>query len=187
MNKKRNQLRIIGGEWRSRVIEFPDAIGLRPTPARIRETLFNWLMNDIVGSCCLDLYSGSGILGFEAASRGAKKIIQIENNYAVYQVLLKNQQQLKAQNVSVIYQDAQQFLLTTTEQFDLVFCDPPFAKNLMISSCHLLEEKGCLSATAKIYIEMPHQQKLIGLPVNWECLKAKTAGMVDYYLFQIKS
>ena len=179
-----NSLRIIGGEWRSRQIAFDDAPGLRPTPARVRETLFNWLQADVAGSCCLDLYAGSGALGFEAASRGAKHVLQVERNPEVCQKLHSNIAKLAAQQIQVQQADVSQFLHGPAQSFNLVFLDPPFAQNLLAPSCALLEDKGWLAPYAKIYLEAERGLALDALPVNWQCLKHKTAGEVSYYLFQ---
>ena len=179
-----NKLTINGGKWRSRVLKFPNTPGLRPTPARVRETLFNWLQHDIVGKNCLDLYAGSGALGFEAASRGANIVVQIEQNALVANALIENKTLLAADSITVIQQDVATFLNSHPKPYDLVFLDPPFAKNLIAQTCVLLEQRGWLSETAKIYIESERQLQLTGLPDNWRCLKQKQAGEVSYQLFE---
>ncbi|MCK5872545.1 MAG: 16S rRNA (guanine(966)-N(2))-methyltransferase RsmD [Methylococcales bacterium] len=181
MNSK---LRVIGGNWRSRQIEFDEVDGLRPTASRIRETLFNWLQNDVAGSSCLDLFAGSGALSFEAASRGAKKVCQVENNARVCRKLHENALKLSANAIKVRQRDAFQFLSGEAEPFNLVFIDPPFHKGLAIQSCQWLDEKGWLTAHAKIYLEVERGLSLDGIPAQWQCLKQKSAGEVDYYLFQ---
>ena len=150
-----NKLRIIGGEWRSRVISFNDTPDLRPTPSRVRETLFNWLQDDITGSRCLDLFSGSGALGFEAASRGAKKVTLVENNPQACQKLRMTIELLKATQVQVVNGDVLGILAGAAEAYDLVFLDPPFAHNCTMVVCHLLEDNGWLQQNAKIYVEAP--------------------------------
>ena len=179
-----NKLRIIGGDWRSRQISFDDAPGLRPTPARVRETLFNWLQMDVLNSRCLDLYAGSGALGFEAASRGAKRVVQVENNIKACQKLRENIAVLAAKQITVLAQDATQYLQGAAEAFDLVFLDPPFGQNLLPPVCQLLEQHGWLSPYAKIYVEAEKQLILSDMPANWQLLKHKTAGEVGYHLFQ---
>ncbi|MDD5273004.1 MAG: 16S rRNA (guanine(966)-N(2))-methyltransferase RsmD [Methylovulum sp.] len=179
-----NKLRIIGGDWRSRQIAFDDADGLRPTPARVRETLFNWLHVDIIGSRCLDLYAGSGALSFEAASRGAKAVVQVEQNPLVCRNLKANADKLGATQIKIIQTDAFRYLAGNAEMFDVVFIDPPFALNLTAQSCHWLEDKGWLSPQAKIYVESASHVPLEGLPGNWQLLKSKVAGEVAYQLFQ---
>lgn len=178
-----NKLRIIGGEWRSRQILFDDADGLRPTPARVRETLFNWLHYEIIGSRCLDLYAGSGALGFEAASRGAKAVVQVEQNPTVCRCLKANADKLAATQIKIVQSDAFRYLAGNAEQFDLVFIDPPFALDLAAQSCQWLEDKGWLSPQAKIYVESASHAPLAGLPENWRLLKDKVAGDVAYRLF----
>jgi len=123
----KNKLRIIGGDWRSRQLSFVDAPGLRPTPARVRETLFNWLQYGIFGKQCLDLYAGSGALGFEAASRGAKSVIQVENNVQACRCLKDNALTLSAADrIKVVQSDVLRYLAGDAQAFDVVFLDPPF-------------------------------------------------------------
>lgn len=180
----KNKLRIIGGDWRSRQLSFVDAPGLRPTPARVRETLFNWLQYEIVGKQCLDLYAGSGALGFEAASRGAKSVIQVESNSEACRCLKDNAALLSAEQVHVVHSDVLRYLSGAAKVFDVVFLDPPFGQNLVIQTCKLLEEKGWLAKQAKIYIETERNFDFIGMPENWRQLKSKSAGEVGYHLFE---
>ncbi len=179
-----NKLRIIGGDWRSRQIKFVDAPGLRPTPARVRETLFNWLQNDIVGSRCLDLFAGSGALGFEAASRGARAVVQVESNAEVCRFLKTNTIALEANQIRIVQQEVFRYLAVDAEPFDVVFLDPPFALNIATQTCHWLEDKGWLARFAKIYVEIESKQQLEKMPANWALLRHKTAGDVGYYLFE---
>lgn len=179
-----NKLRIIGGAWRSRQISFDDAPGLRPTPGRVRETLFNWLQADVPNSRCLDLYAGSGALGIEAASRGAKSVIQVENNFKTCQKLVENCQKLGANQVQVVQQDVIQYLQNGCEQFDLVFLDPPFGLDLVQESCRLLDDSGWLADFGKIYIESERHLVLNHIPDGWRLLKQNSAGEVAFYLFQ---
>ena len=179
----KNKLRIIGGKWRSRQLPFADVPGLRPTPARIRETLFNWLQYDIAGSQCLDLFAGSGALGVEAVSQGAERVVQVENNLAACRLLKANTVLLEARQMQIVRQDVFRFLAGDTEPFDLVFLDPPFDKNLAEQCCHWLEDKGWLAKTAKIYVEVESRQTLQDMPENWKLLKSGKAGEVGYYLF----
>ncbi len=181
----KNQIRIIGGQWRSRQISFYDVPGLRPTPVRVRETLFNWLQYDIPGSRCLDLYAGSGALGFEAASRGAKSIVQVENSPDACRALKENAVKLAATQVKVVQSDVFRYLSGGAESFNIVFLDPPFGCNLIAQTCQWLEDKGWLSQQAKIYVETESKLKFLDeLPENWQSLKSKTAGDVGYHLFQ---
>jgi len=179
-----NKLKIIGGNWRSRCVTFVDAPGLRPTPARVRETVFNWLRNDIIGSRCLDLYAGSGALGFEAASRGAKSVIQVEKCAPACRALKENAIALAANQIKIVQMDVFRYLAGDAEAFDVVFIDPPFAMGLTVQTCQWLEEKGWLSSHAKIYVEAESTLKLDGMPPNWRQLKSKVAGEVGYHLFE---
>ncbi len=207
----KNKLRIIGGAWRSRQLGFVDAPGLRPTPARVRETLFNWLQYDISGKQCLDLYAGSGALGFEAASRGAKSVIQVESNIHACRSLRDNAVALSAEAIDIVQSDVLRYLETDPLVFDVVFLDPPFGLNLVLPTCQSLEENGWLAKHAKIYVEternfdfscgasMPRTltgglamqigdiadlSLAISMPENWRLLKSKTAGEVGYHLFE---
>jgi 16S rRNA (guanine966-N2)-methyltransferase len=124
---KPNEVRIIGGEWRSRRIRFPPREGLRPTPDRVRETLFNWLGQDLTGLSCLDLFAGSGALGFEAASRGAKRVVMVESDRAAYAALEHNRDALAARQVELVRGDALEFVRRDKRDYDVIFLDPPFA------------------------------------------------------------
>jgi len=177
------KLRIIGGEWRSRIIPVVDLPGLRPTTDRVRETLFNWLQNDIPGARCLDLFAGSGALGFEAASRECKSVLMLETQHEAAKVLASNIQTLKAENIQLLQQDALAWLKSKpSQQFDIVFIDPPFASDYMQQVCQLLEQNNCLSEHACIYLEMDSQYELPELPNSWTVVRQKKAGQVSYYL-----
>lgn len=130
-NNPRNQVRIIGGELRRRVLHFPDTAGLRPTPDRVRETLFNWLGQDMTGVTCLDAFAGSGALGFEAASRNAARVVMLETARPALDALKKNQQTLRAVNVEILAADASGWMGHCREAFDIIFLDPPFSSGLM--------------------------------------------------------
>ncbi len=178
-----NKLRIIGGTWRSRQISIVDAPHLRPTPARLRETLFNWLHYDISGSRCLDLYAGSGALSFEAASRGAKSVVQVENNPVACRALKDNAVALAAQHIKIVQNDVFRYLAGDVETFDVVFLDPPFGMALATQTCQWLEHQGWLTPHAKIYVETESHLKLEGLPEHWQLLKHKRSGEVAAFLF----
>lgn len=180
----RNKLRIIAGEWRSRQLPFEDAEDLRPTPARVRETLFNWLRNDVFGGRCLDLYAGSGALGVEAASRGAAYVVQVERNARACRQLKANCDTLGARQIKIVQQEVMRFLAGDAEPFDLVFLDPPFGKKLAGETCRWLEDKGWLAKRAKVYVEVEKGFALQNIPGNWRRLNKKSAGEVDYYLYE---
>jgi 16S rRNA (guanine966-N2)-methyltransferase len=179
-----NRVRIIGGEWRGRIIEFVDADGLRPTKDLIRETLFNWLQFDLPGSRCLDAFAGSGALGFEAASRGAAEVVMVEAAAQVSAQLRRQARVLQAAQVEVVNSTLQQYLQQTGKPFDVVFLDPPFAADLLAASCGLLQSQGRLRAGARIYMEASRAAGLPVLPAGWSWLKQKQSGDVAYGLAQ---
>ncbi len=180
----KGKLRIIAGEWRSRQLVFEDMPGLRPTPARVRETVFNWLQTDVIASHCLDLFAGSGALGFEAASRRAKSVVMVENNVQACRLINENKVKLAAEKIKIVQRDVFKFLSGEATPFDVVFLDPPFAKGMAQQTCQWLEDKGWLAPQAKVYVEVESQLVLDGMPENWQCLKQKKAGEVAYYLFE---
>ncbi len=182
------QLRIIGGEWRGRKLNFPEVEGLRPTPDRVRETLFNWLALYIPGGRCLDLFSGSGALGFEALSRGAAQVTLIDNSAVVIRQLRQNIQDLKTQSAELITGSALDWLEKRSSdlevQFDVVFIDPPFRQQLAEQCCLLLEQKSMLADHAMIYLETEKELTNPMVPDNWELYREKTAGQVTYRLYK---
>lgn len=146
-----NRVRIIGGRYRRRLLEFPGGAGLRPTPDRVRETLFNWLGQDLPGWTCLDLFAGSGALGFEAASRGAGRVVMIERERAALDALEKNRAVLGASQVEILRADAPAWLAGSRETFDLIFVDPPFDSGL---AAPLLAQLGShLKSGGQAYVE----------------------------------
>ena len=181
----KNELRIIGGTWRSRKLRFPDAPGLRPTADRVRETLFNWLGQNLEELTCLDLFAGSGALGFEAASRGARRVVMVEQAGEAVQALKSNCDLLAAKaSVQLVQMDARRYLQGEPETFDVVFLDPPFHMNLLPAVCQMLEVRGWLAAGSRVYLESESDSTLEGLPENWHSLRAKKAGDVAYRLYQ---
>ena len=177
-----NQIRIIGGKWRGRKLKFPPIETLRPTPNRVRETLFNWLSPVIKDAHCLDLFAGSGALGFEALSRGAKHVVFIEQNKKILEYLTANQEMLGCVDAEALCLNAEDYLKQTSRSFDIVFLDPPFHLDLISKCCTLLESKKLLAHNAHIYIETETKPEHIQLPDGWEILKHKKAGQVYYYL-----
>jgi 16S rRNA (guanine966-N2)-methyltransferase len=182
-NRAQNQLRIIGGRWRGRKLPFAALPGLRPTPDRVRETLFNWLAPVIQGSRCLDLYAGSGALGLEAASRGAAAVVMVDQAGEAVGLLREQLAVLGADGVNVIQADVLQWLRGPAQAFDIVFLDPPFRQRLLTESMSLLEAYGWLAADAFIYIEAEkdHQPDL---PEGWTIYRSKQAGQVGYQLIR---
>ncbi|KKM17807.1 hypothetical protein LCGC14_1672050 [marine sediment metagenome] len=177
-------IRIIGGTLRGRKISFPNIQGLRPTGDRIRETLFNWLQPDIGDSRCLDLFSGSGALGFESASRGAAEVVMVESDSHAYMQLKQQAELLKTSVCKLHHQTAQQFISSAQGHFDIVYIDPPFSAQLWASIADSLVLQSLLRAGAKIYLEQPRQMAIDTLPPSWFLLKEKQAGDVIYCLFE---
>lgn len=176
------QLRIIGGRWRGRRLTFPAVPGLRPTPDRVRETLFNWLTPFIDGARCLDLFAGSGALGLEALSRGAGDVVFVERDRRVVRTLRENLKTLGA--VADIHPaDALDWLSRdgSSEPFDIVFLDPPFGRNLLTPVCEHLEHYGWLKPGAGIYLES-EPYWVLKVPDNWEVIRQQRAGAVMYRL-----
>ena len=179
-----NRLRIIGGQWRGRKLDFPDIEGLRPTPDRVRETLFNWLQADIHGARCLDLFAGSGALGLEALSRGASRTVLVDNSATVVRQLEQNLVTLHCDNAKVVHLSAEDFLKRGPgdSRYDVVFLDPPFGKGLISICAQLLDENQWLAPGARIYLESEHELVLDQLPASWHIDREKTAGQVAYRL-----
>ena len=179
------QVRVIGGEWRGRKLAVPDAEGLRPTPDRVRETLFNWLQFSIAGKTCLDAFTGSGALAVEALSRGAVEVTAIERDIKVTKQLSKLLSPLAGERLKLINADALSWLEQQPAQpFEVVFLDPPFGLPLLEPACQLLEEKGWLVENALIYVEQAKQQAgLVHLPANWILQKDKQVGDVHFSLY----
>ena len=178
----KNQLRIIGGEWKRRSLPFASIEGLRPTPDRVRETLFNWLMWDIQNAQVLDLCSGSGALGFEALSRSAAKVIMIEPNPTQTRFLKENIQLLKAENCQLLTLTAQQALNKLNGGFDVVFLDPPYSLDLWQELAELAEP--LISPNAYIYVEADRDLSQLKLPASWQKIKETKAGQVRAGLYQ---
>ena len=177
-----NQVRIIGGRWRGRRLRFPPLEGLRPTPDRVRETLFNWLAPVIEGACCLDLFAGSGALGIEALSRGAAEVVLVERHPLAVRQLRENLALLGMDSAQVIQADALSWLRRRAQAFDIVLLDPPFGGKLLVPVCAALEQDGWLAANARIYLETESALQDLELPQNWTLVRDKTAGQVSYRL-----
>ena len=177
-----NRVRIIAGQWRGRKLAFPDRPGLRPTPDRVRETLFNWLQPVIPGARCLDLFAGSGALGWEALSRGAAEVVMVDSDSQVVQSLKESGKQLAPQGLSVIRSTALDYLAGPAKPFDIVFLDPPFRQGLLTGCIHQLENSGWLAPHAWIYMESETSLQASTLPPGWEISRSKRAGQVSYNL-----
>ncbi len=184
--KNSNTLRIIGGDWRSRKLPFIDAPGLRPTPDRIRETLFNWLQAHIHGARCLDMFAGSGALGFEALSRGAKDLIFIEKHPACAKQLLENIKLLNAE-AEVVNADALNFLSkiqSPNQAFDIVFLDPPYRLGLIEKSVKYLASENLIDTSTLLYVEHETEESFVWDKLGFQIVKEAKAGQVHSFLLK---
>ena len=179
MHSNKGKIRIIGGEYRGRKIQVPDRPDLRPTPDRVRETLFNWLGQSLDGLSCLDLFAGSGALGFEAASRGAARVVMVEQDRAVFESLRKTRETIGARSVEVVLDDAFAYL-RKAQAFDVVFLDPPFRQNALPAVFRQLKTAPGM----RVYAESS-EPFVPGEP--WRELKRARAGQVSYQLFEWRS
>lgn len=181
----RNMLRIIGGRWRSRRLDFVADEGLRPTSDRVRETLFNWLAADVRDARCADLFSGSGALGLEALSRGAAHCDFVDTNRASVVAIQRHLHSLGAEGQADCHHcSAEAFLARGGERFDIVFLDPPFGQGLVAPACELLQRGDRLNPGALVYIETATSDVLPAPPAGWELHRDKTAGAVQYRLYR---
>lgn len=176
------RVRIIGGKWRGRRLRFPPLAGLRPTPDRVKETLFNWLSTRVAGARCLDLFAGSGSLGFEAASRGAGEVVMVESNPQLARNLRLEASALDPDTIRVCEADALSWIGAERGTFDIVFLDPPFEQRLLAPACRRLDAGWLLAEGASVYIESRLDREGLGLPEGWTVLRARRAGQVRYYL-----
>ena len=179
MNSSKGRIRIIGGEYRSRLLRVATRPGLRPTPDRVRETLFNWLGQELDGLACLDLYAGSGALGFEAASRGASRVVMVEADRVALRALEASRAALGAAQVEIIGGSASAYLEHSRERFDVVFLDPPFRQNAVPGLLPQLSR--LLNARARVYAESASP---VPAQTNWREIRRARAGGVSYQLFE---
>jgi 16S rRNA (guanine966-N2)-methyltransferase len=175
-------VRIIGGRFRGKKLPFPSINELRPTPDRVRETLFNWLMHDVRETRCLDAFAGSGALGFEAFSRGASNVLLLEQNASVYTNLLNVASSFNSPKLQVKHIDACTFLQQTTDHFDIIFLDPPFAKDYLPLCIKRLADSEILIPGGLLYIESA--QEIVLDQTIWQEIKLKRAGQVVYGLYK---
>lgn len=189
MNKrtKSNSIRLIAGQWRGRRLPVLHSEGLRPTTDRVRETVFNWLMHDVSGANCLDLFAGTGALGLECLSRGAASVQFVESDKHVHQVLKDNLEALKAgENVSLLNTSGLAFLNSAPSQrFDLVFLDPPFGSNLLEQAIELLHTKDWLADNALVYIEQSSVEEPVPIPQHWKPYRESKAGQSRFSLYAV--
>jgi 16S rRNA (guanine966-N2)-methyltransferase len=175
----RHRVRIVGGQWRSRVLRFPDVPGLRPTPDRVRETVFNWLGQDLTGKACLDLFAGSGVLGLEAASRGANSVVMVERDARACRALEDNVELLRPAPVRLVRADALEFLRSDTGVYDVVFLDPPYAMG--DRDILLARVRDRLAPRALVYREAPQAMPAAD---GWEAFRSARAGAVHFQLLR---
>ena len=179
MAARNNQVRIGGGKWRSRRLRFPDLPGLRPTPDRVRQTVFNWLGQDMHGLACLDLFAGTGVMGFEALSRGAAQAMMVERAAPACKALNENKQLLQADQAHILHIDALHFMQQNRQRFDVIFLDPPYNQEWLpklLPQLHAhLAEQGRLYVEAEFALADEH---------GWRVLKHAKAGNVFYHLLE---
>jgi len=179
-----NEVRILGGRWRGRKLTVADNAMLRPTPSRVRTTLFNWLMFDIKGAHCLDLFAGTGALGFEALSRGAQKTVFVESDKSTTHLLNESAQKFGAEEYTVITQTAEQYIQQSQMGFDVIFLDPPFQENKLLPLLNSLKSSRCLQENTFIYIEAPAFPEW---PAGFTLHKASQAGQVHFGLLKYQA
>lgn len=175
-------MRISAGEWRSRLLRFPDVPGLRPTPDRVRQTVFNWLGQDMHGLDCLDLFAGTGAMGFEALSRGAKLLVMVEKSGAAYRALCDNQQRLQATRAKIYHQDVQDFLSKNRQRFDLIFVDPPYNQGWLSKLLPAMMEH--MAENGVMYVEAEYA---LADSEQWQVFKQGKAGNVYYHLLKSRN
>jgi 16S rRNA (guanine966-N2)-methyltransferase len=179
----RFQVRIIGGEWRGRKLNFPPSTGLRPTPDRVRETVFNWLQFDLAGRRCLDLFAGSGAFGFESLSRGAAEVVFVERDAAAADAIRGMLAALRCERGRVVQEDALHWLARCPSRpFDIVYVDPPYAERRLPAVAEQLDRGGWLAPDASIYLEDAAEHGVPVLPTGWHMHRSKRAGDVGYHL-----
>jgi 16S rRNA (guanine966-N2)-methyltransferase len=176
------KVRIISGQWRRRLLPVPNVEGLRPTPDRVRETLFNWLTGCIEGARCLDLYAGSGALGFEAASRGAAHVVLVEKDPRAVESMRRLARELAAEQIQIVHADVRHWLQGQATPFDIVFLDPPYGGEDLGEVCALLAGSCWLAPEALIYLESRAPLESLALPSDWQVVRRQKAGQVRYHL-----
>ena len=181
------RVRIVAGIWRGRYLQVPPRPSVRPTPARVRETVFNWLAGNVEGAECVDLFAGSGALGFEAASRGARRVTLVDRDRGVVQCLRQETQKFSATQIEVVHARALTYIDCLRDPFDILFLDPPFAlgAELLEKTCAHLSTSRALKESSLVYVESPADWTA-QVPARWTPLKSKQAGQVGYHLFEAR-
>jgi len=183
MRASSGKIRIIAGKWRGRKLDVFDSPGLRPTPDRVRETLFNWLQQEVVAARCLDLFAGTGALAFEALSRGATEVIMVESNPKIIESLRQQAETLGSENHTIQLADAISWLKQGIKGFDIIFIDPPFGQGYIEKCCAIIREDSLLNDNGLVYIE---SEKNISVPAGWRTMKQSKAGQVQCMLLEQK-
>jgi len=183
------KVKIIGGIWKGRNIAFVNKKNVRPTKNQIRETLFNWLKDDLINAVCVDLFCGSGALGIEAASRGAKKVFLVDNDIDVINCLSNQIDILEAKNITLVNSIAEDFIININHKINIIFLDPPFSDNKLINIINKLTSLNILSNECKVYIETSYSKynsdNILDIANSWQLLKSKKSGGVAYMLFKV--
>jgi 16S rRNA (guanine966-N2)-methyltransferase len=175
-----NKVRIGGGKWRSRLLTFPDVSGLRPTPDRVRQTLFNWLGQELYGLTCLDMFSGTGVMGFESLSRGAKQVVMVEKSMSAYKALIENKKLLSAEASQLLNMDAIEFLANNKQLFDIIFADPPYNFGWLPKLLPQLRQH--LAPQGMLYVEAEFS---VQDGDGWQVIKHGKAGNVHFHLLKL--
>tara|TARA_B110000196_G_scaffold276314_1_gene254210 strand:+ start:90 stop:635 length:546 start_codon:yes stop_codon:yes gene_type:complete len=176
-----SKIRIIAGKWRGRKLDVINLPALRPTPDRVRETLFNWLQEDIVGACCLDLFAGTGVLGFEALSRGAGAVFMIESNPKIVESLKHHAEMLGSKSHTIKLADAMSWVRQSINKFDIIFLDPPFGKGYLEPCLEAISEEMLLKPKGLVYVE---SEKKLVLPSDWKITKETKISNVESMLVE---
>ncbi|WMS85981.1 16S rRNA (guanine(966)-N(2))-methyltransferase RsmD [Pleionea litopenaei] len=184
---KIGQVRIIGGRWKGRRLKFMEVAGLRPTLDRVRETLFNWLMYEIEGARCLDLFAGSAAIGIEALSRGAKEVMFVEKNKKAADFIHQNLADLSFTNYRVFNTSAEVVLKKNEQPYDIIFVDPPFYQDYLDNILKGLNHPNFVQPDSLIYVERERHSDPINPPDNWEQIKSKQVGGLEFYLYRVTS
>ncbi|MCO7226533.1 16S rRNA (guanine(966)-N(2))-methyltransferase RsmD [Pleionea sp. CnH1-48] len=179
------QVRIIGGRWKGRRIKFMESAGLRPTLDRVRETLFNWLMYDIEGARCLDLFAGSAALGIEALSRGAKEVVFVEKNRKASDNIHNNLRELEFSNARVFNTSAEVVAKKNEQPYNIIFIDPPFYQEYLDNILVLINNSRFVQQGTQIYVERERHSDPVSFPDNWELTKEKQVGGLEFYLLEV--
>lgn len=183
-NQLQNRLRIIAGRWRGVPISFPEHSAIRPTPDRVRETIFNWLQPVVLNARCLDLFAGSGALGFEALSRGAAHVVFVDRDREITRHIEQSAAKLRASALTIATADALEFLSGDAQPFDVVFVDPPYAADIVRTVCERLAQ-GWLAPGAYVYVEASADAGLPKIPSTWSVHRSKRTGQVGYHLLRV--